>query len=236
MRARSSRTGSSPERSGEEPSDPAGSVTGVLTRPDDPWCLYVFAPGAGAGMRHDFMEATAMSLAERGVATFRFDFPYMVEGRRWPPDPTPILTEAVKAAVREARAREPGLPLFAGGKSMGGRMTSTAASEGELDGVRGIAFFGFPLHPAGRPSTKRATHLSDVGLPMLFVQGSRDALADLELLRAALRGVEPRPTVHVLEGADHGFRVLARSGRVGTDVIEELCDRFAAWARPLAGS
>lgn len=187
-------------------------------------------------MRHDFMAATAASLAERGVSTFRFDFPYMAEGRRWPPDPAPILTETVAAAVREARTLEPALPLFAGGKSMGGRMTSTAASEGELDGVLGIAFLGFPLHTRGRPSTKRAAHLSDVGLPMLFLQGTRDPLADADLLRAALRDVEPQPTLHFLEGADHGFRVLARSGRTDAEVVEELCDRFAAWARRLAGA
>jgi hypothetical protein len=167
------------------------------------------------------------------VATLRYQFPYMEQGRKLP-DQAPVLVETVRAAVAEARGLAPGLLLVAGGKSMGGRMTSTAAAERVLEGVRGLAFLGFPLHPAGHPSSVRGAHLSGVGLPMLFFQGSRDALADLSLLRPALAAVRPPPRLHVVEGADHGFHVLRRSGRTDPEVVEEICDRFAGWVGEVA--
>ncbi len=201
----------------------------LLRLPDDARCLYAFAHGAGAGMHHPFMEAVAEGLARRGVATLRYEFPYMERGSR-APDRPPVLVEAVRSAVHEASRRAPLLPLLAGGKSMGGRMTSMAAAEGGLPGVRGIAFFGFPLHAAGRPASARGAHLDHVGLPMLFLQGSRDRLADPSLLEPLVRRLRPEPALHVVEGADHGFHVLRRSGRTDADVIEELCDAFAAWA------
>jgi predicted alpha/beta-hydrolase family hydrolase len=215
-------------------SESVGEVSAVLLRPADAFCLYVFAHGAGAGMRHRFMEASAEGLAARGVATLRFNFPYMEVGRR-APDRAPRLVETVRAVVEHAAGIAPGLPLLAGGKSMGGRMTSTAASGDPLPGVRGIGFFGFPLHAAGRDSSERGAHLADVGLPMLFLQGTRDKLANLDLLRPVLADIRPAPTLHVVEGADHGFHVLKRSGRTDEEVLDELCDAFASWAREVAG-
>jgi len=207
----------------------AGEVSALLVRPADAWCTFVFGHGAGAGMRHAFMEACATRLAERGVATFRYHFPYM-EGGRGAPDRAPVLVETVRSAVAEAARVAPGLPLFAGGKSMGGRMTSTAAAGASLAGVLGLAFFGFPLHAAGRDSADRGAHLRDVRLPMLFLQGTRDKLANLDLLSPLLDEVAPPPTLHVVEGADHGFHVLKRSGRTHPEVLDELADTFARWA------
>ncbi len=189
----------------------------------------MFAHGAGAGMRHPFMERVAQGLGERGIATFRYEFPYMERGSK-APDRPPVLVARVREAVAEAAERAPDLPLLAGGKSMGGRMTSTAAAEGELPGVRGLAFFGFPLHAVGRPSAGRGAHLADVGIPMLFLQGTRDKLADLGLLEPLVRSLRPRPELHVVDGADHGFHVLKRSGRTDGEVMAELCDAFAAWS------
>jgi uncharacterized protein len=209
--------------------DSTGEVSAVLVRPADARCLYVFGHGAGAGMRHAFMEAAAEGLAAHRVATLRYNFPYM-EGGRGAPDPQPILLKTVRSAVAEAARLAPGLPLLAGGKSMGGRMTSLAASKEALPGVRGLVFFGFPLHAAGRPSSERGAHLSEVGLPMLFLQGTRDKLADLELLRPLLDGVHPAPVLHVVGDADHGFHVPKRTGRTDTEVLDELCARAAAWA------
>lgn len=211
-----------------------GEVTALLVRPARATVLYVFGHGAGAPMRHPFMEAAARALADRGVATLRYQFPYAEAGRK-SPDPAPVLRETVRRAVAEAARVADGLPLLAGGKSMGGRMSSLAAAEEPLPGVRGIAFFGFPLHAAGRPSADRGEHLARVGLPMLFLQGTRDDLADLSLLRPLLASVQPRPTLHEVEGADHGFRVLKRSGRTDGQVLEEICDRFASWAREVTG-
>lgn len=210
-----------------------GDVSGILLRPDDAFCLYLFAHGAGAGMDHAFMEAAAVGLAERGVATLRYNFPYKEAGRGGP-NPAKVLVATVRSAVAEAGRQADGLPLFAGGKSMGGRMTSTAASEGELPGVRGLAFYGFPLHAPGRDSSERGAHLADVGLPMLFLQGTRDKLANLDLLRPLLDGVRPAPTLHIVEGADHGFHVLKRSGRSDDEVMDELAETLARWARGLA--
>ncbi|MCG8467482.1 MAG: dienelactone hydrolase family protein [Gemmatimonadetes bacterium] len=212
---------------------PGGEVSALLVRPDDAWALLAFAHGAGAGIEHVFMSDMAQRLAERGVATLRYRFPYMEErarsGRRRPPDRPPVLVEAVGAAVAKATRLAEGLPVFAGGKSMGGRMSSTAAAESGLRGVRGLVFFGFPLHPPGKPGTERADHLADVEPPMLFLQGTRDALADLELLTPVCETLGPRATLHVVEGADHSFHVLERSGRTDPEVAIELAERAARW-------
>lgn len=212
----------------------AGEVSGLLVRPAGAEGLFVLGHGAGAGMRHRFMEDVARALAERGVATLRYQFPYMEAGRRVP-DRHPRLIATVRAAVAAARGRAGNLPLLAGGKSMGGRMTSMAAAEAPLEGVRGLAFFGFPLHPSGRPSIDRAEHLADVGLPMLFLQGTRDRLAELQLLRPVLDDLAPAPALHVIDDADHGFRVLKRTGRTEGQVVEELAETTRAWLRDLAG-
>jgi uncharacterized protein len=185
----------------------------------------VLAHGAGAGSRHPFLERVAAALAERAVATWRFDFPYMAAGRKLPDRP-PVLEEAVRAQVARARAAAPDLPLLAGGKSMGGRMTSRAQAAGPLDGVRGLAFLGFPLHRPRQPARERAAHLAAVAVPMLFVQGSRDALAELPLLGAAIGAAR----LHVIEGADHAFAVR---GRAQGEVIAELADAVARFAREL---
>ncbi len=210
--------------------DSSGDVSAILSRPAVARAMYVFGHGAGAGMRHTFMEAVAEGLAEREVATFRYHFPYMEVGRKVP-NPAPVLVKTVRSAVAEAARLAPDLPLIAGGKSMGGRMTSTAASTGRLPGLRGLAFFGFPLHAPGRDSSERGAHLAEVGLPMLFLQGTRDRLSNLELLRPLLDEVKPRPALHIVDDADHGFHVPKRSGRTDDDVLDELCDTFADWAR-----
>jgi uncharacterized protein len=205
-----------------------GELPGLLLRPPAARALYVLAHGAGAGMRHAFMEATALRLAARDVATLRFEFAYAARGERRP-DPEPRLLAAVRAACAAGRELAAGLPLFAGGKSMGGRMTSRAAALEALDGVRGLVFLGFPLHPAGRPAITRADHLAQVPLPMLFVQGDRDALADLERLRPVLAHLGRRATLHVLAGADHSCHVLKRSGRTDEQTLDDLADVVAGW-------
>jgi len=205
-----------------------GQVSGLLLRPADARWLYVFAHGAGAGMRHRFMSAVAEALAERGVATLRYQFPYTEAGGRRP-DPPGVLQATVRAAVAAAALAAPGLPLLAGGKSLGGRMTSSAAAKSSLPGVRGLVFVGFPLHAPGRSGTERAEHLEQVGIPMLFLQGTRDALADLDLIRTVCDRLGPRATLHVVDGGDHSFAVLKRSGRSEDEVIEELADTIAAW-------
>lgn len=183
-------------------------------------------------MRHPFMTACALRLARAGTAVVRYQFPYMERGRK-APDRPPVLLATVRAAVSFAAARFPGRPIVAGGKSMGGRMTSLAQVEEPLAGVRGLAFFGFPLHPAGREGTLRGVHLREVGLPMLFLQGSRDRLADLDLLRGVLDVVRPAPTLHVLDAADHGFHVPKRSGRTDDEVLDEACAHFERWVERL---
>ena len=180
-------------------------------------------------MHHLFMENLAEALARLGMATLRYQFPYMESGSRRP-DRAPVLKEAVRGAIGLARAEAPDLPLFAGGKSMGGRMTSMALAEEAEERVRGLIFFGFPLHPAGRPSTQRADHLSDVSLPRLFLQGTRDKLADLDLLRPVCEGLGDTARLHIVEGADHGFHVLKRSGRTEGEVLEELAETATTWA------
>ncbi len=215
-----------------EASRSAGEVSALLLRPDDARRLLVLGHGAGAGMRHHFMEDAARALAARGIATFRYQFPYAEQGSRRI-DPQPVLLATVRSAVASARAEAGELPLLAGGKSMGGRMTSLAWAKEPLDGARGIVFFGFPLHNAGKPATERGEHLSSVSAPMLFLQGTRDKLAGLELLRPVIARVGPRATLHVVEGADHSFDVLKRSGRTSADVLEELAESVAAWAERL---
>jgi predicted alpha/beta-hydrolase family hydrolase len=180
-------------------------------------------------MRHPFLEAVAAALARRRVATLRYEFPYAAAGSRRP-DPKPVLVETVAAAAAEAQRLAGGLRLLAGGKSMGGRMTSLAAAAGRLEGVRGIVFLGFPLHPAGKPGTERADHLASVEAPMLLLQGTRDALADLALLRPVCQALGPRARLCVIEGADHGFRVPKRSGLRLAEVIETLAEETARFA------
>jgi predicted alpha/beta-hydrolase family hydrolase len=210
----------------------AGEVSALLLRPKGAHCLLVLAHGAGAGMRQAFMETLAARLSERGVATLRYQFPYMETGRGGP-SPRALLTATVRAAVRKAADVAGDLPLLAGGKSMGGRMTSLAAAAAPLPGVRGLAFFGFPLHAAGRPSADRGKHLYDVPLPMLFLQGTRDRLADLQLIEPLCEALGHRATLHVVEGSDHSFRVLKRSDRTDDEVLDELADGFARWRTPL---
>jgi predicted alpha/beta-hydrolase family hydrolase len=203
-------------------------VSASLRLPIRATSLLVLAHGAGAGMNHTFMSAIANQLAEDNIATFRYQFPYM-EQRRGVPDKQPVLTATVAAAVATAAQLAPNLPLFAGGKSMGGRMTSLAASEQKLEAVRGLIFFGFPLHPPKRPSIKRAEHLQLVKLPMLFLQGTRDDLADLTLLRPICESLGPQTTLHIIEGADHSFHVLKRSGKTDSQVLAELSTTVKAW-------
>jgi predicted alpha/beta-hydrolase family hydrolase len=204
----------------------------LITRPEGAFAALALAHGAGAGMAHPFMEAAAAALAEHGIGTLRYEFAYMTAGGRRP-DPAPALEGEVRAAVERTAQAFPGLPLFAGGKSMGGRMTSQASARAPLPGVRGLVFLGFPLHPAGQPSIARARHLGDVPVPMLFLQGTRDALADLALLEPARAQLGARATLHVVEGADHGFAVLKRSGRTPAEVLSELAGAAAAFARAI---
>jgi uncharacterized protein len=210
----------------------AGEVSAILLRPADARCLLVLAHGAGAGMRHSFMEEMAEELAGAGVATLRFNFPYM-EQRRKVPDRAPVPTEAVLAAVRAAAEAAPELPLFAGGKSYGGRMTSQAAADTSLANVRGLVFFGFPLHPPGQPSTKRADHLARVKLPMLFLQGTHDTLADLTLLRPICAKLGSRATLHIIETADHSFHVLKSSGKTDAEVMREMARTVSEWTQKI---
>ena len=209
----------------------AGEVHAVLLRPGDAAWLLVLAHGAGAGMHHSFMEGVASALASNGVATFRYQFPYM-EQQRKRPDPPALLTATVRAAVSAASKAAPGLPLCAGGKSLGGRMTSLAVSQDpELAAqIRGLVFFGFPLHPAGRPGSERAEHLTRVQVPMLFLQGTRDTLADLSLLHPLCDRLAPLATLHVVDGADHSFHMLKRAGKRDAEVLSDLGRTVASWA------
>jgi predicted alpha/beta-hydrolase family hydrolase len=210
----------------------AVEVSAILVLPAKARWLLVLGHGAGAGMTHPFLESLAGELALAGVATLRYQFPYMEERRRIPDSPV-VLTATVAAAVRAAAGAAPGLPLLAGGKSMGGRMTSQAAAQQQLDGVRGLVFFGFPLHPPNRPGTKRADHLPDVNVPMLFLQGTRDAFADLKLLGPICNKLGSPATLHVIETADHSFHMLKNSGKTGADVLRELALTTASWADTL---
>jgi len=205
-----------------------GLVSALALAPPKPRAAYVLAHGAGAGMAHPFMNAVAEGLAARGIATLRYQFPYMERGSRRP-DPPGVAQAAVRAAVAEAGRRFAAIPLVAGGKSFGGRMTSQAQAAEPLEGVRGLAFLGFPLHAAGQPGDARAKHLADIDVPMLFLQGTRDALADAGLMAALARRLGPRATLAFFEEADHSFHVPARSGRTDGEVLGELLDAFAHW-------
>ena len=208
--------------------DEEQKVSGLLIAPSGARACYVLAHGAGAGMAHPFMAAVADGLAARGVATLRYQFPYMERGSRRPDVPR-LAQATVRAAVARAAELAPGLPLLAGGKSFGGRMTSQAQAASPLPGVRGLAFLGFPLHPAGKPSDERAAHLFDVEAPMLFLQGTRDELAARALLQATVERLGVRSSLHWLENADHSFHVLARSGRKDSEVMTEALDALGRW-------
>jgi predicted alpha/beta-hydrolase family hydrolase len=208
--------------------DVARSVSALLLTPRDAIACYVFAHGAGAGMTHPFMAAVADRLTARRMATLRYQFPYMEKGTRRPDSPA-VGHATVRAAVAEAKKQCPGLPLIAGGKSFGGRMTSQAQALAPMDGVRGLAFFGFPLHAAGKPSDERAAHLFDVAVPMLFLQGSNDKLAELRLLEPMVGKLAARAALHVVRDADHSFHVPVRSGRSDSDVLAELIEVFVSW-------
>ena len=206
----------------------AGAVSALLTLPPKPRACFVFAHGAGAGVAHAFMAQVASGLAERSVATLRYQFPYMEKGSKRP-DPPPIAHAAVRGAVAAAAQRCGGVALIAGGKSFGGRMTSQAQAKAPLAGVVGLAFFGFPLHAAGKPSSERGDHLNEVKIPMLFLQGTNDKLAELDLLKPVVKKLGSRATLHLVEAADHSFHVPARSGRKDAEVMTEVLDAFVAW-------
>jgi uncharacterized protein len=203
-------------------------VSALLQTPPQPRACYVLAHGAGAGMKHRFLGAVAAELSQRGIATLRYQFPYMERGAKRP-DPPHIAHAAVRAAVAAASKALPGVALIAGGKSFGGRMTSQAQAKAALPGVLGLAFLGFPLHPAGKPSQDRAAHLFDVHIPMLFLQGTRDTLAQLDQLEPVCRALGARATLQLFADADHSFHVPARSGRSDAQVLAEVLDTLAAW-------
>jgi predicted alpha/beta-hydrolase family hydrolase len=215
--------------------DAESSVSALLCMPDAAWAGYVFAHGAGAGMRHAFMAAFADGLAVRGIASLRYQFPFMEQGSKRPDVPK-VAHAAVRAAVAEAGARMPGLPLFAGGKSFGGRMTSQAQAQAPLPDVRGLVFVGFPLHAAGKPSDERAEHLSAVACPMLFLQGTRDELAALDLLQPVVQRLGQRATLVLFDDADHAFHVRARSGRTDAQTLDAMLDAMVDWARDRIGA
>ncbi|MEY9365122.1 putative alpha/beta-hydrolase family hydrolase [Bradyrhizobium yuanmingense] len=210
-----------------------GTVSAILTQPTHARACYVLAHGAGADMRHSFMEKVAAGLAERGIATFRFNFPYM-EAKKGRPDPPAIAHASVRAAVAEAGRLCPGLKLVAGGKSFGGRMTSQAQSRSPLPDVKGLAFLGFPLHAAKKPSSERAEHLAAIAIPMLFLQGTRDELADLAHLEPVIERLGRKATLHEVAGGDHSFAVLKKSGRSNDEALNEVLDTLAAWIDALA--
>ena len=211
-----------------------GEVSALLVRPPTARWLLVLSHGAGAGMAHPFLEKLGKELAEVGVATLRYQFPYLEERRRAPDKPE-VLMATVAAAVQRAAETPPELPLLAGGKSMGGRMTSQAAAQGLLGPVKGLVFFGFPLHPPNRPGTKRAEHLAKVNVPMLFLQGTRDTLADLALLRPVCEQLGSHATLHIIPEGDHSFHVLKKAGKTDAEVMKELAETTACWADQLNG-
>lgn len=210
-------------------------VSGLLLRPRDVRALYVLAHGAGAGMRHPFLQSIAERLAEAGIGTLRYQFPYMEEGRRYP-NPPALLETTVRSAVQFAAQRASEVPLLAGGKSLGGRMTSGTAAREPLPGVRGLAFLGFPLHATGKPGVGRADHLSSVTHPMLFLQGTRDALARRDLIESVVKGLGERAHLRFVEGGDHSFHVLKRSGRTEEEVLDEVAESIVEWSSALTRS
>jgi uncharacterized protein len=215
--------------------DPLLSVSGLLLRPSHATACYVFAHGAGAGMTHAFMASVAEGLCDRGIATLRYQFPYMEKGSCRPDAPA-LAHATVRAAVTEAARLYPDGVLVAGGKSFGGRMTSQAQALQPLPGVRALVFFGFPLHPAGKPSIERAKHLADVHVPMLFIQGTRDKLAEPALLQDVVKTLGPNATLHEIGGADHSLHVPAKSGRRDADVLIEALDAMTRWLAAIAGN
>ncbi|WP_298242865.1 alpha/beta family hydrolase [uncultured Bradyrhizobium sp.] len=210
-----------------------GTVSAILTQPDKVRACYVLAHGAGADMRHAFMQKVADGLAARGIATFRFNFPYMEE-KKGRPDQPAVAHAAIRAAVAEAARLCPGVTLIAGGKSFGGRMTSQAQAKAPLHGVKGLAFLGFPLHAAKKPSSERAEHLAGIGIPMLFLQGTRDELADLGHLEPVIASLGTKAKLHEVAGGDHSFAVLKKSGRTNDEALAEVLDALAAWIDSLA--
>jgi predicted alpha/beta-hydrolase family hydrolase len=206
----------------------SGQVSAILLKPAECRALYVLGHGAGAGMRHRFMDGIAEAFSAHGIGTFRYQFPFVEAGKRRP-DRAPVLTGTVRSAVSAARELEPDLPLIAGGKSMGGRMTSSAQAESSLAGVRALVFLGFPLHRPGDPSNRRADHLMDVDVPMLFVQGTRDRLAEMDRMRAVLGQLGERAEIHVVQDADHGFDVLKRTGKSTEQVYEDIAAIARGW-------
>ncbi|WP_271589642.1 alpha/beta hydrolase family protein [Bradyrhizobium sp. CCBAU 53415] len=210
-----------------------GAVSAILTLPAHARVCYVLAHGAGADMRHSFMEKVAAGLADRGIATFRFNFPYMEE-KKGRPDQPAVAHAAIRAAVAEAARLCPGLKLVAGGKSFGGRMTSQAQSKAALPEVKGLAFLGFPLHADKKPSSERAEHLAGITVPMLFLQGTRDGLADLSYLEPVVEKLGSQATLHQVEGGDHSFAVLKKSGRTNDEALTEVLDTLAAWIDQLS--
>jgi uncharacterized protein len=205
-----------------------GQVSALIDRPPDAWLLYVLAHGAGAGMRHHFLESLARTLSGRGVATLRYQFPYMEAASKRPDSPA-VAEDTVRAAVAVATEMAGGIPVVAGGKSFGGRMTSGAAAK-SLPGARGLVFLGFPLHPPGKPATDRADHLDSVEVPMLFLQGTRDQFARLDLITSVCHRLGPRSTLRLIDEGDHSFNVPRRTGRSSTSVIDELADTMVEWA------
>jgi predicted alpha/beta-hydrolase family hydrolase len=213
--------------------DRIGTVSAILTQPANARACYVLAHGAGTDMRHASMDKIAAGLADRGIATLRFNFPYM-ENKQGRPDQPAVAHATIRAAVAEAARLCPGLKLVAGGKSFGGRMTSQAQSKAPLPDVKGLAFLGFPLHADKKPSTERAEHLAHVAIPMLFLQGTRDGLADLGLLKPILAALGTKATLHEVEGGDHSFAVLKKSGRTNDEALTEVLDSLVAWTDALA--
>jgi len=214
--------------------DKTRTVSGLVQMPDRAFACCVLAHGAGAGMTHRFMADVADGLERRGVATLRFQFPYMEAGSKRPDRPA-LAHAAVRAAVAAAGGYAPVLPMFAGGKSFGARMTSQAQADASLPNVRGLVFFGFPLHPTGKPSNERAAHLSAVRIPMLFLQGTRDALADTRLLVPVVEALGARATLKVIDGADHSFHVPVKSGKRDDQVLGEILDIAGTWMRKVSG-
>ncbi|MGH2574481.1 MAG: alpha/beta hydrolase family protein [Ignavibacteria bacterium] len=207
----------------------SGEVGAILMQPEKAEWLMVLAHGAGAGMQNKFMEKISIELVNNGIASFRYNFPYMEHGKK-SPDPKPIILMTIRSAVEAAAKILPGIPILAGGKSFGGRMTSTADSENHLINIKGIVFFGFPLHPPGKPSAERAEHLFKVSVPMLFLQGKRDSLADLKLLKPICKKLGTRAHLHIIEGANHSFHMPKSSGINDDDVIKELAEKVKEWA------
>ena len=206
----------------------AGQVSAILLKPPECLALLVMGHGAGAGMRHRFMDGMAEALATRSIGTLRYQYPYAEAGRRRP-DRAPTLTGTVRAAVAAAREIQPDIPLFAGGKSMGGRMTSSAQAESALPGVKGLVFLGFPLHRPGDPSDARADHLRDVNVPMLFIQGTRDRLAEIGRIESVVGKLGERAALYVVEDGDHGFDVLKRTGKSISEVYDDMASAVRRW-------